>query len=180
MHNFGKSNLTLISLLLALFLPAVASGGWTDASGKPIPDRENMRSAGDFGVQLLLVPDDTEFRRIWESSSSPPTLRTSNRVRRGSSISAMLIFYGCARSNTGKCDVFAEFLLVAPDGKRTPAGSGPVWTAAPVSGKLLLAAASMKVGFDRTDATGNYGAIAIVTDRISGRSLTLSSPFMVE
>ena len=167
-------------ILLALLLPGVASGGWTDASGKPMPDRESMRSAGDFGVQLHLVPDDTEFRRIWESSSSPPTLRTTDRVGRGSSISAMLVFYGCARSNTGKCDVFAEFVLVDPDGKRTPAGTGPVWTATPVSGKLLLAAVSMKVGFDQTDATGNYGVIAIVTDRISGRSLTLSSPFMVE
>lgn len=171
---------SFIIILLALFLPAVASGGWTDASGKPMPDRENMRSAGDFGVQLLLTPDDTEFRRIWESSSSPPTLRATDRVRRGSSISAMLIFYGCARSNTGKCDVFAEFVLVDPDGKRTPAGSGPVWTVAPVSGKLLLSAASLKVGFDQTDAMGTYGIIAIVTDRISGRSLTLSSPFMVE
>ena len=170
----------LFFILLTLFLPAVASGGWTDASGKPMPDRENMRSAGDFGVHLLLTPDDAEFRRVWESSISPPTLRATDRVRRGSSISAMLVFYGCARSSTGKCDVFGEFVLVNPDGKRTPAGSGPVWTVEPISGKLLLSAASLNIGFDQTDATGNCGIIAIVTDRVSGRSLTLSYPFMVE
>jgi hypothetical protein len=109
------------------------------------------------------------------SASSPPTLRATDRVSKGSSISAMLVFYGCARSNTGKCDVFAEFVLVDPEGKGTPAGSGPVWTVAPVSGKLLLSAASLKIGFDQADATGNYGIIAIVTDRIFGQNLTLSS-----
>ncbi len=166
--------------ILACCLPTVAAAGWTDGSGKAVPDRDNMRSAGDFGVQLILTPDDADFRRTWYSSTTPPRLQTTDRVRRGASVSAMLIFRGCAPDTTGKCDVVAEFALVAPDGKRSPAGSGPVWNAAPVDGKLVLSGASMTVGFDSTDAPGSYKIIAVVTDRITGKSLTLSTAVKVE
>jgi hypothetical protein len=158
----------------------LSNAGWVDEHGKPVTDRENMRSAGDFGVQLILTPSEKEFVQTWNTSSSPPKLRVANSVRRGSSVSAILIFQGCTPNASGKFDVVTEFALVAPDGTRTPWGGGPVCTAEPVRGKLQLGNASMTVNFDATDAVGMYKLLATVKDKVSGTTLDLTRPLQVE
>jgi hypothetical protein len=161
-------------LFLALSLPLIAQSAWIDSSGKPVPDTESMRSAGNFGVQVLLTPDDKQFRQTWNSTKGTPKLSSTNFVRLGSSVAAVLIFHGCSPNTAGVCDVVSEFLLKSPDGAKTPAGGGPVWTAAPLQGGLLqLGQASVTVGFDKTDPVGDYKVIANVKDKVSGRTLTV-------
>lgn len=161
-------------LFLALSLPLNAQGAWIDSSGKPVPDTESMRSAGNFGVQLVLTPDDKQFRQTWKSTKGTPKLSSTNSVRLGSSVAAVLIFHGCSPNATGVCDVVSEFVLESPDGAKIPTGGGPVWSSAPLrSGLLQLGQASMSVGFDRTDQVGGYKVIANVKDKVSGRALTV-------
>lgn len=73
---------------LAVLLPFAAQGAWIDSTGKPIPDTESMRSTGDFGVQILLTADEGQFRQAWNSSRTPPKLRTINTLRLGGSVSS--------------------------------------------------------------------------------------------
>ncbi len=161
-------------LFLALSLPLIAQSAWIDSSGKPIPDTESMRSAGNFGVQVVLTPDDKQFRQTWNSTKGTPKLSSTNAVRLGSSVAAVLIFHGCSPNAAGVCDVVTEFVLESPDGAKTPAGGGPVWNVAPLQGGLLqLGQASMTVGFDKTDPVGDYKVIANVKDKVSGRTLTV-------
>lgn len=165
-------------LLFALSVPPMAQSAWIDSNGKPITDTESMRSSGDFGVQLVLTPDDNQFRQTWNSTKGTPKLSSTNSVRLGSSIAAVLIFHGCSPSSVGVCDVVSEFVLESPDGAKTPAGGGSVWSSTPLQGGLLqLGHASMKVGFDRSDPAGTYKIIANVKDKISGRTLSLTSEF---
>lgn len=167
-------------LLFAIFVPLVAQAAWIDGKGQPIADTESMRSDGDFGVQIVLTPDDNKFRQTWNSTKNTPKLSSTNSVRLGSSVAAMLIFHGCAPNATGVCDVVSEFILQSPDGAKTSAGAGPVWSSAPLQGGLLqLGLASIKVGFDNKDPAGNYKIIANVKDKISGRTLSLSAGFKV-
>ncbi|MDR0775860.1 MAG: hypothetical protein LBE81_04395 [Azonexus sp.] len=162
-----------LTLLVAL-LPLAAHSAWIDSTGKPIPDTENMRSAGDFGVQILLTADEEQFRQTWNSSKTPPKLSTTNTVRLGGSVSALLIFHGCSPNSGGVCDVASEFILEAPDGTKTPAGDGPVWSGKPMQQRLLqLGLTSMTVGFDKTDPTGDYKIIANIKDKVSGRALSV-------
>lgn len=159
---------------LAMSLPLVAQSAWIDSSGKPIPETESMRTAGNFGVQVVLTPDDKQFRQIWNSTNGTPKLSSTNSVRLGSSVSAVLIFHGCSPNAAGVCDVVSEFALESPDGARTPAGGGPVWSVAPMqAGLLQLGQASMTVGFDKTDSVGDYKIIANVKDKVSGHALTV-------
>lgn len=79
-----------------------AYGAWIDQAGKPIPDAESMRSAGDFGVQILLTSDERLFRQTWDSSRTPPKLRTTKSVRLGESISALIVFHGCKPNTKGR------------------------------------------------------------------------------
>ncbi len=71
-----------LTLLVAL-LPFAAQSAWIDPTGKPIPDTESMRSAGDFGIQIVLTADEGQFRQTWNSSKTPPKLSTTNTVRLG-------------------------------------------------------------------------------------------------
>ena len=163
----------LLTLLVAL-IPFTAQSAWIDPAGNPIPDTERMRSAGDFGVQIVLTADERQFRQIWNSSNTPPKLSTASTVRLGGSISAFLIFHGCSPNAGGVCDVASEFILEAPDGSKTPAGGGPVWSEKPMQKRLLqLGQASMTVAFDKTDPIGDYKITANIKDKVSGRALAV-------
>lgn len=167
-------------ILLAALLPVATQGAWIDPTGKPIPGTESMRSAGDLGVQIVLTADEGLFRQTWNSSKTLPKLSTTNTVRLGASVSAMLIFHGCSPNAGGICDVVSEFILEAPDGSKIPAGGGPVWTAKPMPQRLLqLGHASMTVGFEKTDPIGDYKVTANVKDRVSGRVLSVMARLKV-
>lgn len=161
-------------LLFALSVPLIAQSAWIDSSGKPVAETESMRSAGNFGVQVVITPDEKQFRQTWNSTKGTPKLSSTNTVRLGSSVTAVLIFHGCSPGAAGLCDVVSEFILESPDGAKTPAGSGPVWSGAPLQdGLLQLGQASMTVGFDKTDPVGEYKIIANVKDKVSARTLTV-------
>ena len=160
--------------LLLVLLPFTAQSAWIDPTGKPIPDTESMRSAGDFGAQIVLAADEGQFRQTWNSSKTPPKLTTTNTVRIGATVSALLIFHGCAPNVGGVCDVVSEFILEGPDGTKTPAGGGTVWSGKPMQqGLLQLSLASMNVGFDKTDPIGDYKITANIKDKVSGRALSV-------
>ena len=103
-----------LTLLVAL-LPFAAQSAWIDPTGKLIPDNESMRSAGEFGVKIVLTADEGQFRQKWNSSKTPPKLSITNTVRLAGSVSALLIFHGCSPNVGGVCDVASEFILEAPD-----------------------------------------------------------------
>lgn len=160
--------------LFAALLPIAAQSAWVDSSGKPIPDTENMRSLGDFGVQIVLAADGERFRDTWNSSKTSPKLATTNTVSLGGTISAFLIFHGCTPNVGDVCDVVSEFILEGPDGSRTPAGGGLVWSGKAMQPRLLqLGQASMTIGFDKTDSIGDYKVTANIKDRVSDRSLSV-------
>jgi hypothetical protein len=162
-----------LTLLVAL-LPFAAQSAWIDPTGKPIPDTESMRSAGNFGVQIVLAADEGQFRQTWNSSKTPPNLTTTNAVRIGGTVSALLIFHGCTPNGGGVCDVVSEFILEGPDGTKTPAGGGPVWSGKPMQQRILqLGQASMTVGFDKTDPLGDYKITANIKDKVSGQALSV-------
>ncbi len=162
--------------LLAATLPLLASGAWIDASGKPQADTESMRSAGDFGVQIVLTADEAQFRRAWNTQKTPPKLSTTNIARIGGTVSAMLVFHGCMPAPAGSCDVSAEFEVEEPGGRKVAAGGGPVWSEKPMPpGMLQLGQASLAMGFDKTDAPGEYKVTAKVRDKVSGHTLSVTA-----
>ncbi len=168
------------ALLTLLLIPLSVGAQWVDRDGKQLVPTESMKSDGNFGVQIVLTADDDSFRKNWHSGTTPPTLRTTSTVARGKSISAMVVFHGCTSGPGGKCDAVVEFTLLAPDGKATPAGAGPLWGQAPVQGKLLLAPASVSIAFDKTDAPGRYKILATAIDKVAGKKVQLSAPFTLQ
>lgn len=165
--------LFILPVVLSLLMPLASTAGWTDGTGKPIPDSESMRSDGEFLVQLLITPDEAELRKAWSTSSRAPTLRVTDSVKRGISSSAMLFLRGCTPNAMGRCDVVVEFFLITPSGQRVPAGGGPLWTSEPPPATLVLGSASMNFSFGPANETGLYSVQAKVVDRIGKHTLEL-------
>lgn len=166
--------------LIALMLPISAFSGWVDNSGKPIPDTPSMRSARDFGAQLILTSSDQEFRKVWNASIGTPKLQTTNHIKLGQSIAGVIVFSGCAPSPANTCNVTADFSVQNPDGTTTLAGNGPVWLkAAPKRRIIMLGDASITLGFGKDDSPGTYKLIANVTDKVTQQTLMLALPFTV-
>lgn len=173
---------TSIRLLLSacLFGPALAVGQWIDRQGNRIQETQGIKSEGDFGVRIVLTPSEQRFCDTWDRSSTSPRLESTNSVRRGQKVSAMILFHGCSANAKGQCDAIVRFALVSPDGKATPAGEGPLWTKAPARGMILLSHASLTLGFDQSDRVGNYQVVATVIDRIAGKQIEVSAPLAVQ
>lgn len=166
-------------LLLGSLAPAHATG-WTDTTGKPAPERENMRSAGNFLVQLSLTGDEAALRKEWAEASAAPQLPTIERVTVGAPVTTVLVFNGCAPDPAGRCDVFAEFSIVAPDGLRTRLGAGSLWHAAPLTPRFMLGSASVTLLFRDRDKGKAFRMVATVEDRVTRKTLELSTPLRVE
>lgn len=164
---------------LAATLPLLAHGAWTSSGHLVHAARNNAHGAEHFGAHLVLTPDESHFLKAWRVSHTPMQLPATATVRRGASVTAMLVFQGCARDVSGRCDVVADLALQAPDGGRIPGGSMSLWSAESVPGRLHLGNGSMQVSFDPHDRIGRYKVIATVRDRVSGQSLVLNSALQV-
>lgn len=164
---------------LAASLPLLAHGALVAGEHLVRAVRSDPHGAEHFGAQLVLTPDESHFLKAWRVSKTPLRLPATATVRRGSSVTAMLVFQGCARDASGRCDVVADLALQAPDGGRIPGGSTSLWSAESVPGRLHLGNGSMQVSFDPHDRIGSYKVIATVRDRVSGQSLILSSGLQV-
>ena len=166
--------------LVVIFFPLIAESAWVSPDGKSVQNIKNMRSDGDFGVHLVLTPDEKQFRHSWDTTNGTPNLRSTDTIHVGSSAAAMLIFHGCKPNTMGVCDVISIFTLEDPNGEKTSTGEYPIWTEAPPrAGLVQLGRASVNIGFSTTDPVGNYKITANVKDKISGRTLSLTENFKV-
>lgn len=168
-------------LLFALFGSLIGFAGVAGALERSGATTLTPKATSEhFGAQLVLTTDEAVFKRHWIAAAGDPKDYTVDAVHRGASISAVLIFQGCQPDLQGKCDVVADFSVLAPSGTLIPGGSASLWSEAPVPGGLHLGNGSMGVTFDEADPAGHYRIQATVYDRISGKRLSLSSPLDVQ
>lgn len=165
--------------LLVIGLPLLAPAAWGGVAHTLPSHYGEVPRPEHFGAQLVLTPDETQFVRAWSESGAALNLPATDSVRRGSSVTVMLVFQGCTPDRSGLCDVVADFSLLAPDGAFIPGGTGLLWSREPRPGQLHLGNASMGVSFDMTDRIGQYKVIATVKDKVSGQTLNLGSALQV-
>lgn len=170
--NFWKG------LALAVAVMAAVPAG-AETAAKPAA-KAAKAPRNELGAQLVLTPDAAAFVKTWnDAHGQAPQLDTTDSVARGGSVSAMLIFNGCAADKAGKCDLVAEFVLLTPDGKTLPLAAGTVWNDVVPNGRIQLGKRSATLRFDAKDAAGAYTIKATLTDRVSKRTVTLQAPVTV-
>jgi len=139
------------------------------------------QSSGDLRVMLLLTDDLEELQQRWAEPGSP-TFDPINAARMGDTVSAVLIFTGCAADSTGHCRLVADFTITDPRGSEFKSElERPVCFGRPPPppGQLQLAEEAPSV----TVTHGPHGAYTVsvtVRDRVSGNSLDLATSFLLE
>ncbi|MFC4519069.1 hypothetical protein [Cupriavidus pinatubonensis] len=162
-------------LLVVLLYSIRAMAGWIDGNGAPVADSAERKSSGEFGVYLAVTADPKAFVDAW-GRPGKPNLRSAKTVKRGSSVSAVLLFSGCKANSDGRCQVDVKYRLISPDGSSQDVGTYPVTRrAAPKPRIIELGDAIAQFDFERTDAPGTYRIVAIVTDQYGKRTLEVST-----
>lgn len=170
-------------ILFSLLVVSVSShAAWRDKAGKTLDDTEWMKSSGDFGAQLVLIGDEDEFLKRWETPSDTVRLDSVSQLARGESLIAPVIFSGCSVAKDGTCHVVMDYSVIKPDG--TPYAEMKevdVWTdrPAPPEGILELSTGYIKLVIEPDDLLGTYSVTATVTDKVLHASLELTRKFTV-
>jgi hypothetical protein len=185
--DLGRSPRPAFAAALALlicFLPSTSSAQW-EVGGDAPEDASWRKTAGTFGAMLLVTPDAERFfatvRNALERGEEPE-VETTVRVRRGRSVSAVIVISRCAVDPDGNCDTTVDYRVVAPDGSEYARFSAAeVWTGkpGPPAGVLQPGVTNLDLEIEPDDALGEYRVEAVVWDRVSGVRLALWSPLKV-
>jgi hypothetical protein len=171
-------------VLLSFCLPATSLAQW-EIDGDADGDAPWRKTAGVFGAMLLVTPDADRFlenvRNALERDEEPE-VETIRLVRRGQSVSAIVVISRCAVDPAGNCDTVVDYRVLAPDGSEYARFAGAeVWSGkpGPPAGVLQPGVTNLDLGIEPGDALGEYRVEATVWDRVSGIQLALWSPLRV-
>jgi len=174
---------TILSIIfLFIVVPSISHGKWNDRQGNPVEDTEWMKSSGDFGAQLLLIGNENDFFKRWETPSETVKFETVSEINRGEPLITPIIFSGCYVNKSGNCMVSAALTILRPDG--TTYADMPqveVWEnkPPPPKGILELGVGYLKVIIEPEDPDGTYTVQAKVTDNVKKSSFVLTRTFSV-
>jgi len=170
--------LTLI--VIALLLTSISNAGWVDKQGNKIPDSDNMKSAGDLIAQLVITDNEAEVLKNWGTPSESVFFPTADKIERNKIITAFVVFGGCTVDANGNCDLKMQITVYQPDGtvySKLPIME--VWSGKPVppNRSLGLSVDYMRIIIEPGEQLGRYKVDTKVIDKISGKSMVLTSQF---
>jgi hypothetical protein len=172
-------------VLLTLGQPATAFAQW-EVEGRASDDASWRKTAGVFGAMLLVTPDADRFFgtiRTALERGEEPEVETTLRVRRGDSVSAVIVISRCAVDAAGNCDTVVDYRVLAPDGSEYARFTGAeVWSGkpGPPAGVLQPGVTNLDLEIEPDDALGEDRVEATVWDRVSGIQLVVWSPLKVQ
>jgi hypothetical protein len=178
----NMKNTILSIIFLFIVVPSISHGKWNDRQGNPVEDTEWMKSSGDFGAQLLLIGDENEFFKRWETPSATVKFETVSEINRGVPLITPIIFSGCYVNKSGNCMVSAALKILRPDGSNyADMPQVEVWEnkPPPPKGILELGVGYLKVIIEPEDPDGTYNVQAKVTDNVINSSFVLTRTFSV-
>ena len=175
-------NLFRTTILLIVFIPILSIGEWRDLNGHSIKDTAWMKSSGNFGAQLILVSNEKEFLKRWNTPTKGVKIPIVTGVNKGELLITPVLFAGCQTNQSGMCDVTGDFKLIRPDG--TLYGKYcdiRIWKNKPPlpNGIFGLSEGYLKLTIEPEDPEGIYTVKVKVTDHIQKKSLVLTRTFSV-
>ncbi|MEJ2143412.1 MAG: hypothetical protein P8Y24_13890 [Gammaproteobacteria bacterium] len=156
------------------------SKGWVDKQGNRIPDKDHMKSIGDFGAQLIITDKEDEMFKNWGTPSETVYFPTTTTIQRNKLLTAVVVFSGCAIDKNGNCDLRMQMTVYQPSGKiysKLPVME--VWSGKPrPENKMLgLSVDYMRLAIESHEPLGKYRIDAKVMDKISGDTMLLTTYF---
>ena len=154
--------------LLGLALGLIATASFAQTSDP------SAAQDGDFGAKLLVSDDPESFWAQW-AQPGVPQISTTDQIALGRPVEAIILFHDCAPAPDGNCNVTVHFEITGPDGQPYDKPHNAVaWEHPPAPGHHLLASeASFGFRLEPKDKLGRYLFNATLTDKVSGKSLSL-------
>lgn len=116
-HKMIKKIPLIIILYVSMLSTAIANdeGGWLDRNGNPVPDSDEMKSAGGFGGWLVVTPDE-DWEAEWNTPSEHvPNFKTIKEVRVGEALAILPLFINPKLDSNGFARVQCDIRIVRPD-----------------------------------------------------------------
>jgi len=107
-------NLIVLACAIVVSISTPSSAQWFH-DGAPVPDSHWSKYKDGFGAALFLTVGYEAVVEGWNSAPNPD-LPTIEKAVRGTPVSAMVVFIGCADGEAGTCAVRADYRLRLPEG----------------------------------------------------------------
>jgi hypothetical protein len=162
----------MVFALLAALVPATAMAQWRTRDGAKVEDTPSQQSERGFGAMLQIATEaeSKRFHEEWYSTAidHAPQLQTTDSVRRGETVSVLVLYAGCALDDVSEeiitageapCDAHLRLRVVAPDGKdHTDAEELSLARSQPAAPQHIvqLSPVELKINFEPEDALGDY------------------------
>lgn len=162
----------MVFALLAALVPATAMAQWRTRDGAKVEDTPSQQSERGFGAMLQIATEaeSKRFHEEWYGTAidHAPQLQTTDSVRRGETVSVLVLYAGCALDDVseeiitaGKApsDAHLRLRVVAPDGKDyTDAEELSLARSQPAAPQHIvqLSPVELKINFEPEDALGDY------------------------
>jgi len=163
----------------AVVATAFLIGGVALGQDAPAPATDEWsRSDGPLAAMLLVTADPDGFFAQWRRKPAEgfePEIATASRATRGGTVTALVVFGGCAPDAYGNCRARVDYRVLRPDGSvYAEFADGELWLGKTPPPALQVAPASLEVEFEPLDPLGAYRFEAVVRDPVAGRELRLA------
>ena len=142
------------------------------------------KSEGGFSISLILTDKGRELFETWNKPATQPfTIRTLDIAPRSTFLTAIVMFSGCQKDESGNCNASVDYIVYDPSNNMYgDLINGELWISRPGPEKSMsqLAMDYMGIVIEPKDPSGKYILKAIVTDHLSNRKLEVFRNFIVE
>lgn len=179
-RNLIVSYIKLILLAVSLLSTTIANAGWVDKQGNKVPDLPHMKSVGNLIAQLVITDNEAQVLKNWGTPSESVYFPVANKIEKNKTITAFIVFGGCATDTKGNCNLRMKMTVYKPDSSvysNLPVME--VWSDKPVppNKNLGLSVDYMRVIIESHDPLGKYKIDTKIIDKVSGKSMKLTSYF---
>lgn len=136
--------------------------------------------SGPFVAELVLTGEASALQARWREApggAAPPSLE---RAAPGARAETLVFFSGCQPETDGRCKLWGQAGVTAPDGSALAAGVEiPLSLGQPPPTQPTLAVSEHGLGLRVPEAVGTYTFRVRVIDRVAGREVTLHRELQV-
>lgn len=169
-----------IILPVLIAISSLAQAEWRDIYGNVRPDSSSVKGIGPLSAQLFFRKSKDETIQNWGRLARAIFIASQPIVKRNDSIVAMVGFNGCTMTSQRQCNLAVSFKVFAPSGViYGESNETELWQREePNTGNVLMPGVGfLEVRIEPSDELGHYVVEAVVTDRNSKATVTLTSRF---
>jgi len=176
-----KNRYSSLLLVCVLNVSAFAHAGWIDRSGNPMSDEPDRKSIGEYGAWLVLTDKESQAFTNWDTPSEEVYIPSTEKIEKGKTLTALIVFSGCAADDNGNCNLLVKYNVLFPDGSvyaDLPIQEAWIDKPVPVKRSLGLSVGYIQVVIEDDEPLGEYTVEATVVDGNMRKSLELKSHFL--